>query len=173
MRDGFVRRTLKRIALGAFVVNLWATRMIFRARGIKPYRLGGNCRLCAACCEAPGIQVDKVTWYVPMVRRLFLAWHRHVNGFELIERVPGHRMFVFRCTHFDPETRRCDSYDSRPGMCRDYPRALLWQVNPEFLPGCGYKPVAPGAEKLLVALAQEDLSPESLEKIKKGLHLEE
>ena len=60
-----------------------------------------------------------------------------MNGFELVRSDEESWTFVFRCTHFDPATRSCDSYGSRPGLCRDYPRLLLWQPNPELLPGCG------------------------------------
>jgi Fe-S-cluster containining protein len=108
-----------------------------------------------------------------MLRRLFLAWQRHVNGFELQGRdVPG-RSYVFRCTHFDPATRSCDSYDSRPGMCRDYPRALLWQPRPEMLVGCGYRPVAPNAAALRRALQAQDLTEEQRERLARGLFLDE
>jgi uncharacterized protein len=84
---------------------------------------------------------------------------------------PG-RVFVFRCTHFDPVTRLCDSYATRPGMCRDYPRALLYQPSPELLPGCGYRVVARGRERWLRVLGQSGLSDEQLQKVKKGLYLD-
>ncbi len=32
---------------------------------------------------------------------------------------------ILSCNHFDRENRRCDSYTTRPGWCRDYPRAQL------------------------------------------------
>lgn len=172
MKDNFPRRVLKRIALACFNINIRGTRAYWRWRRDKSYQLGGECRKCAACCEAPGIQVGRILWYMPTLRRLFLAWQKRVNGFELIERDIRHRVFVFRCTHFDPETRRCDSYDSRPGMCRDYPRALLHTANPEFLPGCGYKAVTCGAEKFIDALRAEGIEGEKLEELKKRLHLE-
>src|SRR5215813_14607857 len=124
MRDGPLRRGLKRLALANFVVNVHATRAWRRLRGERPHRLGGDCRRCARCCEAPAIQAGRLTWYLPSLRRVFLAWQRRVNGFELTEADRGSRTFVFRCTHFDAATRSCDSYASRPGMCRDYPRAL-------------------------------------------------
>lgn len=173
MRDGLIRRVLKRVALAFFVVNLAASRKIGRLRGEKPYRLGGACQCCAKCCEMPGIQVGRLVWYLPTFRALFLAWHRHVNGFELEGRDIHHRVFLFRCTHFDWETRRCDSYDSRPGMCRDYPRNQLWQANPAFLPGCGYKAIHPNSSRFLEALREEGLEGEELEKVKEKLHLEE
>ncbi|CAN5310968.1 hypothetical protein BH09SUM1_BH09SUM1_14670 [soil metagenome] len=173
MKDGPIRTGIKFASRMVFNVNLAGTRAIFKLRGDKPYQLGGDCQKCAACCETPGIQVGKILWYMPSARALFLWWQRRVNGFELQDREIGHRVFIFRCTHFDREARRCDSYHSRPGMCRDYPRGLLYTANPEMLPGCGYKPVACGAEKFIAALQQEGLSPDQLEKLKEKLRLEE
>lgn len=173
MRDGPIRRAIKAVALGFFLVNLKATRALRRARGEKPYRLGGSCRGCAACCEMPGIQVGRLVWYLPTLRWLFLAWHRHVNGFVLVDRDIRHRVFLFRCTHFDEATRKCDSYSSRPGMCRDYPRAQLWEANPAFLKGCGYRAVHPRSAEFLQSLRAEGLSEEKLAEVKQKLHLEE
>lgn len=168
MRDGTLRRAIKRVALWHFVINVRAQRLFGRR---TRYRLGGDCRLCARCCEAPTIQVGRLVWRLPAARRLFLRWHDRVNGFELVERQPV-RTFVFRCTHFDPTTRRCDSYASRPGMCRDYPRAILDQASPDFLPGCGYRPIAPNATQLLRELERRDLEPATLIELKRRLHLE-
>jgi Fe-S-cluster containining protein len=95
-----------------------------------------------------------------------------VNGFELTAADAEARVFVFRCSHFDRASRSCDSYDSRPGLCRDYPRNLLWQPNPELLPGCGYRAVAPNAAGLRRALERADLTPEQREKLRRGLRLD-
>jgi hypothetical protein len=103
--------------------------------------------------------------------RVFLAWQRRVNGFELVGEDSASRTFVFRCRHFDRETRSCDSYSSRPGMCRDYPRLLLWQSEPELLPGCGYRAVAPNAARLRERLAHLSLTPEQREKLERSLYL--
>jgi Fe-S-cluster containining protein len=164
---------LKRVAWWRFRVDLRLTRAIRRARGERPYRLGGDCRRCARCCEAPAIQVAKVVFHLRTLRGPFLWWQRTVNGFELEDEHPRESLFVFRCTHFDPATRSCDSYDSRPGMCRDYPRLLMWQPSPEMLPGCGYKPVDPRAERLLRELDVRPLTPEQRERLRKGLHLDD
>ena len=154
--------------------QLRATRALRRLRGERAYELGGACRRCARCCEAPAIQVGRLTWHLPTLRRAFLFWQRVVNGFELAGRDPEGRVFVFRCTHFDEATRSCDSYASRPGMCRDYPRALLWQPHPELLPGCGYRPVVWNAGGLARALdeAEARLSDEQRDKLRKGLFLD-
>jgi hypothetical protein len=172
VRDGGFRRALKRVALWNFQLNVALTRAVRRRRGERPYVLGGDCRRCAACCEAPALQVGRLVWSLPRLRRLFLWWQARVNGFEQTGEDRRSRTFVFRCTHFDPATRLCDSYESRPGVCRDYPRLLLWQPAPELLPGCGYRPVAPNAAALRAALEGHLLSPEQLVKIRRGLFLD-
>ena len=172
MKDGAVRRAVKRAALWNFQLGLSLHRALERRRGRIPYDLGGECRRCAHCCEAPGIQVGWAIWYLPLLRRLFLAWQEHVNGFVLAERDRAGRVFIFKCTHFEWATRSCDSYESRPGMCRDYPRILLHQANPDFLTGCGYRPVAPNAERLVRSLQRASVTPEQMARLKKDLHLE-
>ena len=166
MRDGLLRRTIKAASRW-----MWSAELVVRRRPAV-YDLGGVCRRCARCCEAPAIRVGKLTWYLPLMRRLFLAWQRHVNGFERVSEDDAGRTFTFRCTHFDVATRSCDSYESRPGMCRDYPRALLAQSKPDFFPECGYRPVARNAEQLLAALEARKLTPEQKAKLKKELYLE-
>lgn len=133
--------------------------------------MGGECRRCARCCEATAIQLGFLTWYLPTARRLFLWWQKVVNGFELTEIDRRARLFVFNCTHFDWKTRSCDSYASRPGMCRDYPRALLYQPGPELLRGCGYRAVARNAGRLLQILEERQLPAEQKERLERDLHL--
>jgi Fe-S-cluster containining protein len=173
LRDGAVRTAIKTVALGVYNARLWLHRVQKSASGDIPYELGGSCVLCAKCCEAPGIQVGILTWYVPLFQRVFLLWHRHVNGFEMLQKSRADRAFIFRCTHFDPETRRCDSYPSRPGMCRDYPRALLEQANPELFDGCGFKPLARDRGKLLHAIESQSITDEQRARLRKGLFLED
>lgn len=172
MKDGPVRRAVKRVALWNFVLSLSVHRALDRRRGRIPHDLGGQCRRCARCCEAPGIQVAWAVWYLPTLRRLFLWWQERVNGFVLVDRDVAGRVFIFRCTHFDWETRSCDSYDSRPGMCRDYPRVLLRQADPQFLPGCGYRPVARNADRLVRSLERASVTREQMARLKKDLRLE-
>jgi len=172
MRDGALRKTVKTAARFVFFLNLWADRARRRALRERSYRLGGACQRCAACCEAPAIRVHAFVWLAPLLRRSFLWWQERVNGFVLVEARRRERSFVFRCTHFDRETRSCDSYASRPGMCRDYPRALLHQTSPELLPGCGYRPIARNAAELRRALAARPLSDEQRARLARELFLE-
>jgi uncharacterized protein len=169
MRDGTLRRAVKRVALWSHRADLAAHRARRRARGERPWALGGGCCRSGACCEAPAISVGWLAWSMPTVRWLFLAWQRRVNGFELAS--TNARVFVFRCSHFDRSTRSCDSYDSRPAMCRDYPRHLMWQPNPELLPGCGYRAVAPNAAGLRASIDRLDLSPAQRDRLRRDLRL--
>ena len=89
----------------------------------------------------------------------------------LVEARRRERTFV-RCTHFDRSTRACDSYSSRPGMCRDYPRALLYQTHPVLLPGCGYRPLARNAAELRQALRDRPLTDEQRARLLRELFLE-
>jgi Fe-S-cluster containining protein len=169
MRDGPLRRAVKRVGLGVFSVRLW----LHRSQADIRYELGGGCVRSGNCCEAPGIQVGKLTWYIPFARRVFLWWHEHVNGFELIEASREQKAFFFKCTHFDTDARSCDTYESRPGMCRDYPLVLTEQANPEFIDGCGFRAIARNRDDLVHILDNQSLTSEQMKKLKKGLHLED
>ena len=172
MRDGPVLRAVKRVALWQYQIDLALHRAWQRARGERPWTLGGACHRSGTCCEAPAIAAGRVTWSMPRVRRLFLAWQRRVNGFELVSEDARARVFVFRCRHFDRATRSCDSYDSRPGMCRDYPRNLMWQPSPDLLPACGYRATPPNAAGLRATIDRLDLTPAQREKLRRGLRLD-
>jgi len=162
---------VKAAARGAFFLNLWADRARRGLGGPPPFVLGGECRRCAVCCEAPAIRVHAVVLLAPLLRRAFLWWQERVNGFVLVEAQRARRTFVFRCTHFDAAARACDSYDSRPGMCRDYPRAQMAQAHPELLPGCGYRPIAQGAARMLRVLDGQALTDEQRARLARDLHL--
>jgi hypothetical protein len=171
MRDDPVRRAIKRVARLHFALSLVPTRAWRRLRGERSYRLAGTCRCSGDCCERPSLRVPAVVWYLPTPRRLVLWWQRVVNGFELVQEDRQAHVLVFRCTHFDAVTRLCDSYDSRPGICRDYPRVLLAQPNPQLFARCGYRVVAPNAEGLRRALAAQALTAEQRERLERELRL--
>jgi Fe-S-cluster containining protein len=172
VRDGVGLRLVKRVALWNFRLNLGFHRLRGQLRGEHVYRLAGDCRGCARCCEAPALRVWAWVAGLPQLRRLFLWWQQRVNGWAFVEEDCAAAVFVFHCSHFDPATRRCDSYDSRPGPCRDYPRLLLGQLRPDFLPGCGYRAQAPRAAQLRRALEARALPPATLARLRKELYLE-
>lgn len=172
MRDGPVRRTVKRAASVVFSISLWVSRRHAATPGNVHYDLGGECRRSGRCCEAPAMRVGWLVWFAPILRWVFLEWQHHVNGFVLVERRRRERTFVFRCTHFDRNTRLCDSYSSRPGMCRDYPRSLMHQSAPQLFVECGYRALSPKRHELLQVLEAKSLDDQQLERLKKTLYLE-
>jgi Fe-S-cluster containining protein len=172
MRDNLGRRLLKRVALWHFRGNLGLVRGLRRLRGDRPHLLGGACRRSARCCEAPSVRATVAVWHMPLLRRLFLGWQRRVNGFVLASSERRTRTFVFECTHFDRTTRRCDSYHSRPGICRDYPRVLLDQPVPELFPECGYRAIAPNAAAIVRAALERGASPEQERRLRAGLGID-
>jgi uncharacterized protein len=99
------------------------------------------------------------------IRGAVVCWQKWVNGFELIGRDSKHGILIFRCTHFDPETKLCDSYESRPGACRDYPVNLLDHPLPEFPEACTLHAVSRNADRIRDSLADLDLSAEELAKL--------
>jgi Fe-S-cluster containining protein len=173
MRDGVLLRAMKRVALWQYRADLALHHALRRTRGDRPWTLEGACARSGACCEAPAIAVGLLTWSLPVARRAFLAWQRRVNGFELVGTDPRARLLVFRCAHYDRARRSCDSYDSRPGACRDYPRNLMWQASPELLPPCAYRARPPNAAGLGASIDRLDLTPARREKLRRGLHLDD
>lgn len=173
MKDGRLRGSLKRIVRAMWTVEMMLRRRLRRLGKGPRYQLGGACQTCAKCCEAPSIQVGRVVWHLPATRRLFLWWQRVVNGFGFVSSERETRTLVFACSHFDLQTRRCDSYASRPFMCRDYPRLLLDQDWPELFDECGYRAVARNNAGLRAAIDGTDLSPEKKAALAKKLHVVE
>ena len=173
MRDGPIRACIKAIVRAAWALELGVRRGFVRLRKAPRYRLGGACGGCAKCCEQPTIRVGVATLRLGLLRRLFLGWQRVVNGFEWVATDEDAQTFAFRCTHFNHVTRRCDSYATRPFLCRDYPRALLDQAWPELFPGCGFRAVAPNAQAMREALARSGLPEEKQAELARRMHLRE
>jgi len=172
MRDTAKQRVVKRLARWSYALGLALQRWSARRSGVRPFELVGACVACGSCCERPSLQVGLLIWHLPLLQRWFVWWQHTINGLDLIETVRADRMLLFRCSHFDPVSRRCDSYDTRPGMCRDYPRRLLYQLAPDFFTRCGYHARAANAAALLVELERQQLPPEKLAELKRRLYLE-
>jgi len=172
MRDGLPRRLIKRVARWVQGVDLVLGRRVLRLEGAPLYRLEGACSGCGACCDHPTVLLPRVLFYLRLYRGLLVAWHRHVNGMVLERADRRARALVFRCTHLDPDTQRCDSYDSRPTMCRDYPRPLIYQAAPELFPACTHRVVYRHAARLEAALESQDLPPEKLAELRRKLGLD-
>jgi Fe-S-cluster containining protein len=172
MVDGPLRRLIKLVARVVQRGDLALGRLWLRLYGEPLYRLEGHCSGCGSCCEHPTVQLPRVLFAFRGYRRLLLLWHRWVNGFELERMDRRAHALVFRCDHFDPDSRGCDSYASRPTMCRDYPRPLLYQAAPELFEACTHRVVYRHAARFEQALREQDLPPEKLEELRRRLGLD-
>jgi Fe-S-cluster containining protein len=172
MIDGPLLRLIKLLARGVQRADLALGRLWLRTQGEPLYRLEGRCSSCGCCCEQPTVQLPGVLFRLRSYRWLLLRWHRVVNGFELERMDRRLHALVFRCTHFDPVGRGCDSYASRPTMCRDYPRPLLYQAVPELFEACTHRAVYRHAARFDEVLREQDLPPEKLEELRRKLGLD-
>jgi hypothetical protein len=173
MKDGPLRAAVKCVACVMVGTGVHLRRLIWRLRGKRVYELRGGCQRSGMCCESPAIQVDRLTWYLPSARRAFLWWQRRVNGFDLVEADRRTKTFVFRCSHFDAQNRSCDSYATRPFMCRDYPRIILTEAWPDFFPQCGFRAVRRDAAARRALIEQRsDLSAEQKAELVRRLLLD-
>ena len=163
MRDGPIRRAIKCVARLGYLCELRIRRRLRSSQ--REYDLAGECTVCGACCETPAVQTWPLLLRFKSIRGAVVLWQKWVNGFELIGRDSKHGILIFRCTHFDPETKLCDSYDSRPGACRDYPLNLLDDPLPEFPPACTLRAVSRNADRIRESLADLDLTPEQKAKL--------
>jgi Fe-S-cluster containining protein len=173
MRDGPALRALKLVVLAVGRLELSVRRLFARRHGRPRYRLSGSCNGCGKCCEEPTLHVGFWTFHLPRLKAAVLWWQKTINGWELVRTDPRLRLFVFRCTHYVPETKRCDSYDSRPLACRDYPTNQLHEAVPELFPECSYVVVDRKAAQLKQALVDAGLDGEKLAEVSKKLHLDE
>ena len=155
-----------------YAADLKLTRLLRAGRGGGLYRLVGSCLRCGKCCETPTIRIFPLLFFLKSLRRLIIAWQRHINGFEFLRASRREKCLVFRCSHWDPATKLCDSYSSRPGICRDYPQNQLDFPVPVFFDGCGFKALLRNAETFESSLASLDLPPETLQKLKHDLQLD-
>ncbi len=174
MRDNLPRRAIKALSRGLFTAQLRVNRAFATHALSSPprYRLMGSCEGCGQCCEAPSIAVGRSIAHLTLLRMLFVWWQSFINGFELQRFERTHRIFVFSCTHYDPVTKQCDSYESRPGICRDYPISVLDQDAPLLFPECTYSLELIGADSLRDAIDEDPtLSPEQREALKRKLLL--
>ncbi len=172
MKDNPPRIIIKRLAALRYAAEIGVRRWWRRLRGRRYYRLGGHCIRCGKCCTSPVIEVYPMFFHLAPARLAIVFWHRIINGFVYIGENRKRKQFIFRCSHLDPETGTCDSYLSRPGLCRDYPRNLLDTPAPQMLDGCGYYPLLAKAEKMAVAIDGIDMPEDVRDRLKSNLGLQ-
>ena len=115
----------------------------FLARSIFPksYKRDGKCNGCGNCCVDVGIQVGSYLINNRYLLKIFLFSQEYFNGFVLKSIHKEENIILFKCLHFNNETRKCMNYNYRSLMCQKYPPINTFIKKPEFLEGCGYFPV--------------------------------
>ena len=155
-----------------FRADLAVHRAVRRARGERPWALSGACGRSGGCCEAPAVSAGPAIGSLPAARRLFLAWQRRVNGFELVSANADAGVFVFRCSHFDRATRSCDSYGFAPRHVPRLPAQPDVATEPRAAARLRVPGQPPNAAGLRAALEKADLTPEQRETLRKGIRLD-
>jgi uncharacterized protein len=173
VKDGFIRCTVKRFAWVRYAVDLWITRKVMVLKGEEKFELRGHCNRCGRCCEYPTIQMSDITFHMKRFKTCIIWWQQTVNGFVLDKENKLDATLTFTCTHYCDDTGQCDSYASRPGMCRDYPVGQIYSVNPTFFEECGFYAVDKRAASFRKALEKTELPPDKREDLYKRLHLKE
>jgi Fe-S-cluster containining protein len=171
MQDTFIKKIIKSIARTRYQIDLGITRKIKAMRGEQLYELAGSCNSCGKCCVTPTIKVFLPFFYLKTARWIIIHWHKTINGFEFIGENRKEKYFIFSCTHWQPDTKLCDAYASRPGLCIVYPRNLVDSTNPVFMEGCGFYAIRKNAGTMEKALDKLELSEEKLDELKRKLHL--
>lgn len=169
MRDGVVRRAVKWVAR---TLGGWNLALLRRASPPR-YRLTGTCNGCGQCCEAPAQQLPRALFHLRALKAFIAWWERVVNGFALTGEDPRLHALIFRCTHYDPVTKRCDAYESRPLICRDYPLNLTHEATPQLFDACSHRLVDRKAAELKAALVKAGVTGDALAKVSQKLYLDE
>jgi len=172
VKDPATLALLKRIVCLLWSVELWLRRVLGFRRRWRFWELVGDCNGCGSCCVEPSIHVGWATWNLAVARWLFLAWQQRVNGFELQGQDEESHDLLFRCTHYDPVSKRCDSYASRPSMCRRYPKVLLDQAWPELFDACSYRVRPRRHARMRASIDATSLSPEAKAELRRKLRLD-
>jgi len=172
VKDTVALSLVKRLVRLFWLVDGVLRRVLIPRRRWRYWRLEGTCNACGSCCVEPSIHVGPITWHLPLARQLLVAWHARINGFMYDGQDEKHHELIFRCTHYQPTSQRCDSYASRPSMCRDYPRTLLAQAWPELFPSCGYRVRLRKAEQLRRGIEATSLSPEAKAQLRRKLRID-
>lgn len=162
---------VRRLAALCYRVDTAVTRWIKDRQGDILYEVRGSCQGCGGCCETPMLAVSRFIYHSHRIRQTYLWWQEKVNGFVLLREEHEGHVFVFRCRHYNRETKHCDCYRSRPGVCRDYPHNLLDSASPEFLESCGYYPHYRNADAFKEALDELELEPAKRAEVERKLHL--
>lgn len=113
----------------------WWRRLKLRVTG-KELILTGHCRQCGSCCRRLQLQHGK-QWL--RSRRKFNALIKNDPEFARFEVIGRDRqgLLVFNCNMLGADNR-CQDYDNRPRLCRDFPDKEIFFCGATLPDGCGF-----------------------------------
>jgi len=163
-----LKRGIYTLIRGVEFVNYKLHRMV---SSIFPRRWKrvGFCLKCGKCCETPHLIIPFYIYKMKPIFYLYLTYNRVINKFYYVKYHEELHQAEFICGNFDPDTRLCRDYHNRPIFCRNYPSIDTWFRRPDFIEGCGYRPVNRETERISLKFIKEDglLTEEEREKLKK------
>ncbi len=117
----------------------WFTRLrALAGRRRTRVQIEGACARSGNCCRNL-ILVDRGRPLVSLQRFRRLARRdREFAMFVPHEKVPADGLLRFRCLNLGGN-QRCEIYERRPGFCREYPSAAMFEHGGSLLSGCGYQ----------------------------------
>lgn len=116
------------------IAGWWRHRRL-RATG-KELILTGQCRQCGACCRRLQLQPGKKWLSSKRDFKSLVKRHPEFDRFEISGRDPQ-RLLIFNCTKLGSDNR-CQDYENRPQLCRDFPNKAIFFCGGALPEGCGY-----------------------------------
>lgn len=119
----------------------WFAR--WRERHVRPsssLQIEGACKMSGQCCRSLILVHggDPVNSHVGFTR--MCASDPEARMFVPRETVSADGLLRFGCRNLGPDSR-CQIYESRPEMCREYPAPAMFERGGSLLNGCGYRVV--------------------------------
>lgn len=102
----------------------------------KELILTGHCRQCGACCRRLQLQPGKKWLRSKSDFKALVKKHPEFARFKISGRDPQ-RLLVFNCTQLGADNR-CQDYENRPQLCRDFPNKAIFFCGGHLPENCGY-----------------------------------
>jgi len=102
----------------------------------KELILTGQCRQCGACCRRLQLKSGKKWLRSKRDFNSLVKRQPEFACFEIRGRDPQ-RLLIFNCTNLGTDNR-CQDYNNRPQLCRDFPSKAIFFCGGQLPEGCGY-----------------------------------
>lgn len=113
----------------------WWRHLRLRLTG-KELILTGHCQQCGTCCRR--LQLEQKNHWLRSKRefRALVKAHPEFSRFVICDR-DRQGLLVFNCQSLGADNR-CQDYENRPQLCRDFPNKGIFFCGGSLPKGCGY-----------------------------------